>query len=297
MSVRRVRHRGGRPRCRGRGSSPAVRVDRVLLPGTGGPVGGGGAGQPAPLPLHAAVPDLGSTATSLVLGRPGAARHEIPCDPEAPELFEAWHAAYSTPGHPDRHHGSDHELRTQRLIPLLNGSEGQVLPWSRLIVNQHDRVLRHRRPRPGAARPLDRGRFLADPAPTTPASAGRCCSARSRRPPAPTPRRGGARGHRSQPSPKGVPEPRFSDLQQPGQPRRALTSTGVHLVAMHLLVTDLEDQHQPTLRRQHPTEFGENLRPRLPRDVDDRVVGEQPPRWASGRSRASIEPTSNRRFG
>lgn len=71
----------------------------------------------------------------------GSGRREIPCDRDARDVFGAWHAAYSSAGHPDRHIGTDHEMLTQRLVPLLNGEEGRVLPWSRLVVDLDDRVV------------------------------------------------------------------------------------------------------------------------------------------------------------
>jgi hypothetical protein len=71
----------------------------------------------------------------------GPGRREVPADRTAPELFGAWHAAYSVPGNPDRHLGSPDEMLAQRLIPLLSGAEGPILPWSRLIVDPDDRVV------------------------------------------------------------------------------------------------------------------------------------------------------------
>ncbi|HST83740.1 MAG TPA: GNAT family N-acetyltransferase [Kineosporiaceae bacterium] len=71
----------------------------------------------------------------------GPGRREVPCDREAGALFDAWHAAYSDPENPDRHLGSNDELLAERLIPLLSGTEGPVLPWSRLVVDPDDRVV------------------------------------------------------------------------------------------------------------------------------------------------------------
>ena len=71
----------------------------------------------------------------------GPGRSEVPCDRDAREVFEAWHAAYSAPGHPDRHTGAGHEMLNERLVPLLTGVEGRVLPWSRLVVDPDDRVV------------------------------------------------------------------------------------------------------------------------------------------------------------
>jgi GNAT superfamily N-acetyltransferase len=71
----------------------------------------------------------------------GPGCHEVPCDREAGEVFGAWHAAYSGAGHPDRHRDSESELLTARLVPLLSGAEGPVLPWSRLVVDVDRRVV------------------------------------------------------------------------------------------------------------------------------------------------------------
>jgi GNAT superfamily N-acetyltransferase len=73
----------------------------------------------------------------------GAGRRVVPVDagldPRA--VLPAWFAAYSRPGHPDAYAGTAEEAFAERLVPLLDGTEGPILPWSRLVVDGDGRVL------------------------------------------------------------------------------------------------------------------------------------------------------------
>lgn len=71
----------------------------------------------------------------------GVGRRAVPCDRDAREVFPAWRAAFSSPGHPDRHPGTDEQALAERLVPLLDGAVGPLLPWSALVVDADDRVV------------------------------------------------------------------------------------------------------------------------------------------------------------
>ena len=63
------------------------------------------------------------------------------CDRSPADVFPAWRAAYEVPGHPDAFGRTDDEALHARLLPLLRGEEGEVLPWSRLGVAPDGRVV------------------------------------------------------------------------------------------------------------------------------------------------------------
>jgi GNAT superfamily N-acetyltransferase len=72
----------------------------------------------------------------------GTGRRAVPVGGVEPRaILPAWFAAYSRPGHPDAYPGTDDEAYAERLLPLLEGAEGPILPWSRLVVDGDGRVL------------------------------------------------------------------------------------------------------------------------------------------------------------
>jgi GNAT superfamily N-acetyltransferase len=71
----------------------------------------------------------------------GPGRRAVGHSRSAVDVFPAWRAAFDVEGHPDRFTGSDDDALTERLAPLLDGREGAVLPWSRLVVDRSDRVI------------------------------------------------------------------------------------------------------------------------------------------------------------
>jgi GNAT superfamily N-acetyltransferase len=72
----------------------------------------------------------------------GTGRRAVPVDRDPADVFPAWRAAYGRAGHPDHFAGSDADALAQRLVPVLTGDEGVILPWSRLVVETpSERVL------------------------------------------------------------------------------------------------------------------------------------------------------------
>jgi len=65
----------------------------------------------------------------------------VPPDRSAAEVFPAWRAAYATGSHPDAYPGDDAGALAERLVPLLTGAWGDVLPWSLLAVDARDDVV------------------------------------------------------------------------------------------------------------------------------------------------------------
>ncbi|MFJ9576594.1 GNAT family N-acetyltransferase [Streptomyces sp. NPDC101191] len=65
----------------------------------------------------------------------------VPCTRPAADLFPAWRAAFAT-GHPDHDEGSDEDVLSALLAPLLAGDRlGPVLPCSALAVDAADSVV------------------------------------------------------------------------------------------------------------------------------------------------------------
>lgn len=62
-------------------------------------------------------------------------------DRPARDLLPAWHAAYRAEGHPDAHPADVEAMLAERLLPLLAGADGAVLPWSRLALDPDGTVV------------------------------------------------------------------------------------------------------------------------------------------------------------
>ena len=71
----------------------------------------------------------------------GAEVRAVPADRPAADLFPAWRAAYPAGGHVDAYPGDDAGALAERLVPLLAGAHGAVLPWSLLAVDGRDAVV------------------------------------------------------------------------------------------------------------------------------------------------------------
>jgi GNAT superfamily N-acetyltransferase len=65
----------------------------------------------------------------------------VGADRPARDLLPAWHAAYLAEGHPDAHTADPEAMLAERLVPVLDGGYGAVLPWSRLALDADGAVV------------------------------------------------------------------------------------------------------------------------------------------------------------